>query len=257
MKNILSLIMLLYCACTFSQSANYEQELKDADAFVAADPSASSFYQRGYLEFRNNDFQKAMADFNKAIALDPESFESYYSRGNLKEKLEDFKGAIEDFSKCIGFNDESSKSYFSRGYVKSITGDLVGAIEDYSTCIRLNPKHKGAFLNRGISRKNQNQFREAILDYDEAIAIDPNFSDAYQNRAIAKALINDKTAIDDFNFLVDRNPSDGEVYYNRAAYLINNKIAGDFCADLKKASQYGYGGAVGVFAKNCNKNKKS
>jgi hypothetical protein len=58
MKNILSLIMLLYCACTFSQSANYEQELKDADAFVAADPSASSFYKRGYLEFRNNDFQK-------------------------------------------------------------------------------------------------------------------------------------------------------------------------------------------------------
>lgn len=130
---------------------------------------------------------------------------------------------------------------------------MLGAVEDYSACIRLNPKHKGAFLNRGITRKNQNQFREAILDYDQAIAIDPKFADAYQNRAIAKALINDRTAINDFNILIDMNPNDGEMYYNRGVYLINNKIAGDYCADLKKATLLGYGGAAGVVAKKCNK----
>lgn len=104
------MIAFFYSAFLFSQSANYAPELKDDDAFIAVDPSASSYYQRGYLEYKNNDFQKALVDFDKAIALDPESFESYYSRGNLKEKRNDLKGAAEDYSKCISLNANSSKS---------------------------------------------------------------------------------------------------------------------------------------------------
>ena len=39
-----------------------------------------------------------LADFNKAIELNPNYADAYYNRGNAKGNLKDYKGAIADFN---------------------------------------------------------------------------------------------------------------------------------------------------------------
>ncbi len=250
MKQLLSLLFFPI-AFSFAQAPDYAQRLRDADAFIKTDPSATSYYQRGYLEFSNNDFQKALADYDKAIALDPNNYEFYFSRGNLKEKLGDHQAAISDYTEAIARNDDSAKLFYSRAYSKSLAADLEGAITDYSECLKLNPKYKGAWLNRGIVFKNQTQLAKAIADYDKAILIDPDFSEAIQNRAIAKSLAADPTALEDFNRVVALNPNDGECYYNRGVYLLNTRQGGDYCPDLLRAMQLNFDAAHSVYSKNC------
>lgn len=43
------------------------------------------------------DYNGAIADYNKAIDLKPNDPEAYFNLGLAKDNLEDYKGAIKDF----------------------------------------------------------------------------------------------------------------------------------------------------------------
>lgn len=253
MKQILSFWLLLVSTWAYSQAASNSNSLEELNSLIRVEPSAENFYLRGYFHYNEKHYEKAMEDYTTSIRLDADNFKAYFSRGMLKDKMRDYIGAIDDYSICISLNNTSAKAFFNRGFSRSNTLDITGAIEDYSTCIELAPEHKAAFLNRGILRKNQNQFEKALLDYDHAIAIDSDFLDAVQSRAVLKALMNRKDAIQDFNTAIRIAPDDGETYYNRAVYIINNKIDQDYCADIRKALKLGFAPANSLFAKKCSK----
>lgn len=256
MKKIVFFSCILFCCFLYPQKNPSKKDLQELDSIIKIEPSADNYYLRGYLKYTAKDFKEALLDYNKSIELDDDNFKAFFSRGMLKDKLADFNGAILDYTKCITLNKESSKAYFNRGFSKSNISDIKGAIEDYSKCIALNPENKAAFLNRGILKKDQNFYDEALIDYDSAIAIDNDFLDAVQSRAILKALMNRKDAMQDFNAAIRIAPDDGESYYNRAVYIINNKIESDYCIDIKKAVQLGFTKANTLFTQKCSKYNK-
>jgi tetratricopeptide (TPR) repeat protein len=47
------------------------------------------------------DMDGALADFNKAIELNPSLAQPYYNRGNVKAENNDLNGAIADYTKTI------------------------------------------------------------------------------------------------------------------------------------------------------------
>lgn len=44
---------------------------------------------------------EAIADYSKAIRINPEGFLAYYNRGNAKIDAQDYEGAIKDFTEVI------------------------------------------------------------------------------------------------------------------------------------------------------------
>jgi tetratricopeptide (TPR) repeat protein len=64
------------------------------------------------------DFKGALADFNKAIAINPQNIYAYLSRGELRrEQLQDLQGAFADFSKVIALDSTVAIAYVSRAKV--------------------------------------------------------------------------------------------------------------------------------------------
>ena len=86
----LSLLALLF-ALTLPDVAFGEQTAKD-------------FFNRGKAEMGKGDWDGAIADFTKAIELNPKYAPSYVERGFAKEFKDDGGGAIIDFSKDVGLN---------------------------------------------------------------------------------------------------------------------------------------------------------
>ncbi|WP_298221140.1 hypothetical protein [Flavobacterium sp.] len=256
MKRVFSFLLIALSSFLYSQNIKNVGDIKEMDSIIRIEPNADNYYLRGYLKYTAKDYKSALIDYDKSIALDADNFKAFFSRGMLKDKLQDFNGAISDYTKCIALNGASSKAYFNRGYSKSYLSDVEGAIEDYSKCIELNSENKAAFLNRGILKKDQNLFEEALSDYDNAIAIDNDFLDAVQSRAVLKSLMNRKDAIQDFNAAIRIAPDDGESYYNRAVYMLNFKIDGDYCSDIKKAVRLGFTTANRLFIQKCSKYNK-
>ena len=59
-----------------------------------------AYYERGRVHLESNDFEEAIADFDKVISLDPQHSTAYFSRAQAKEELDDLEGAEKDYKKA-------------------------------------------------------------------------------------------------------------------------------------------------------------
>jgi len=102
------------------------------------------FYQQGLEKYEQEDYQLALAQFDRAIDIDPSHVDAYIHRGDVKDKLEDYQGAIADYNEAINIDSTHPKAYYRRGNVLRKAGDNWGAIADYNQAIRLNPNYTSA-----------------------------------------------------------------------------------------------------------------
>ena len=62
-----------------------------------------------------------------------------------KEERGDHYGAIADYTKAIEINPKKDSAYFNRGNAKTALKDYFGAISDYTKAIELDPNMKSAY----------------------------------------------------------------------------------------------------------------
>jgi tetratricopeptide (TPR) repeat protein len=72
---------------------------------MSLSPSSPYVTQRAFAKKAKHDLDGAIADFTKAIELNPTDPDTLYEwRGDAKLARNDFDGAIADFSQAIAFN---------------------------------------------------------------------------------------------------------------------------------------------------------
>ena len=76
--------------------------------------AAAKLFQRGKTRLEQQNYRGAIADFSKAIQLNPNQEDFYYERGLILGKLGDKKGAIRDFDDAILRNPHHAWSYLNR-----------------------------------------------------------------------------------------------------------------------------------------------
>ncbi len=164
---------------------------------------AYAYHAQGHLKGVIGHYRGAIADYDKAIKLNPKTRHTYYLRGNLKAALGKHKKAIADYDKAIQLNPEDFEAYKTRGAVKFSLGKPEQAILDYNKVIQLDPDNADAYNNRGMmrfrfgasefSRGNVDQARElyekAIEDYTQAIKLNPEDTEAYSNLGAVKSAL--------------------------------------------------------------------
>jgi tetratricopeptide (TPR) repeat protein len=145
--------------------------LAELNLALALDPSLlPALSQRADVYFNLKQFQQAISDYNRVLAIDTKDAGAYNDRGLAKMELRDVYGAISDFSEAIRLKKrvlQESSSHENRAdaYLKTQQWNL--AIRDLTTAISLK--------TGGISLlMNINQFRALYPEYkpasDEAIA---------------------------------------------------------------------------------------
>ena len=70
----------------------------------APQPTAGAFLDSGVNKCQLGDYRGAVADFNKAIELNPTNADAYISRGEARSHLNDYAGAIADDTKALELN---------------------------------------------------------------------------------------------------------------------------------------------------------
>ncbi len=131
----------------------------------------------------------------KRDAFNPKLASACNNRGVLKQyKLNDPQGALSDYNQAISLNPNFARAYYNRGNLKDDLNDLQGALADYNQAIFLNPKYANAYTNRGnLKATKLKDHRGALADFDQAIILNPNLAEAYVNRGVLKyADLNDR-----------------------------------------------------------------
>ncbi len=100
----------------------------------------STLVNRGILKLRAGRTDSAIADFDAAIARDPNQAEAYLNKGVALSKKDGWANALPLFTLAI--EKKTSKpalAYFGRGMAHEITGDVRSAYNDYKMASTLEP----------------------------------------------------------------------------------------------------------------------
>ena len=101
------------------------------------------------------------------------SAEDYFNRGVLQHIIGNDDRAIADYEEAIRLNPQYAAAYNNRGLVRQAQGDLKVALADYDEAIRLNPLAPEGYGNRGTARIAQGDFDGGLADYAEMIRTQP------------------------------------------------------------------------------------
>ncbi len=105
---------------------------------------AEAYYKRGLVRYEMREIEGAIADFTRAIEIDPNYFWAYFKRGVARIRKGDLDAAIADLTKVIELNPKLAEGYMGRGMARNRRGDVEGAIEDYEKFLKLAPNHPQA-----------------------------------------------------------------------------------------------------------------
>ena len=107
---------------------------------------------------------------------------TYTNRGILYLALERPAEALADFEAALAIEPEKGAIYVNRGNAWFMSGDLNMAIEDYLTAADLGIEQQHlVYLNLGIAYDRQRSYRMAEAAYEEALALSPQWPLAINN----------------------------------------------------------------------------
>lgn len=224
--------------CNPDNSDNPDVAINACNEEIAAGRSlAIAYYDRGLAWARKNETDKALADYNASLKINPDYQNAYISRGNalkLKNRPDD---AIADYDKAIKLDPpKAGLAFYNRGNSWRDKNENDKAIADYNQAISLMPQYVNAFVARGNIYKTLNDYDKAMADYDKALSINANSALAYYNRGVTwRKKSEPEKAIADYNQYIGLSPKDPDGYIARGNIYSDKKDYAGAIADYDRA----------------------
>jgi lipoprotein NlpI len=130
---------------------------------------APAFFNRANAYQARGDLDRALADYDVAIALNPQYANAFNNRGAIFLKKGDIDRAIADYDQAIRFDSKVWQAYQTRGALKLFFGALPEALADLTRASELTPANTTTALWLDIARQRSNQpsrLAEAVPQLD-------------------------------------------------------------------------------------------
>ncbi|MFM7449525.1 MAG: tetratricopeptide repeat protein [Leptolyngbyaceae cyanobacterium] len=243
----------------FSQSINPNQVMTESVEMQTSLRQANSLLQRGQ-------YDEAIAAYNKALQINPNSAEAYIQRGVAYHRKGDLSAARRDNDRAIELlqsaikgnggrstpqiNDKMASAYNNRSHVYFDLDNYQQAESDARQAITLKPQLLRAFTNLGNALYKQGRVNEAIQEYTRVIQqqpVDLNLlAGTYTNRGNVYQTLNQMDlALKDYNQALKIDPTYADAYFNRAIMLERQSNLTQAARDFEQAAAlYGKQGNV-------------
>jgi tetratricopeptide (TPR) repeat protein len=132
---------------------------------------ASAYYNRALARLEMGQYDRAIADFDESIRLDPTSAWTFLNRGNAWYGKGDLDRALADFDQAIRLDPKYALPYNNRAEVHKDRGDLHQAIDDYGRAIDLDRGYTAAYVGRGLAYEGLGEAARAREDFNSALSL--------------------------------------------------------------------------------------
>ncbi len=229
----------------YAAKGECNRAIADYNEAIRLDPKyVFAYNNRGDCYMRQGSNFRALEDYAKAIELDPTYSQAYKNRGEAYENLGQLDRALEAYNEAVRIDPKYSRAYFNRGDIFWKKGDFDRAISEYTESIRLEPKYADAFNRRGIAHLRKGEYERAITDQTEAIRFNPKHAKAFNDRCLAATIVGRalQQALADCNESLRLDGNDTDALASRGlTYLKLGQLADaivDYDAALKVAPNH-------------------
>jgi tetratricopeptide (TPR) repeat protein len=112
---------------------------------ITAKDRVATLVNRGTIEASFGDIDSSLADYNAALALNPNMADTYIDRGSALMRAARYEEARADFDKALSLGPTNTYiAYFDRGMALEKSGNLTAAYEDYKQAVALAPDYQPA-----------------------------------------------------------------------------------------------------------------
>jgi lipoprotein NlpI len=118
---------------------------------------AATYMNRGVEWRHKGEDDRAMADYDQSIQLDPNNAMTYNDRGNVWTDKGDYGRAIAEYDQAIRLNPNYAKAYNNRGVLHFAERDWAAAAADFARVHELNSKDAYAVLWQALAGMRQPQ----------------------------------------------------------------------------------------------------
>jgi tetratricopeptide (TPR) repeat protein len=188
-------------AAAYYYRAKHHEELGDPEAvqrdyeralelFTAETRASQSdpiaFYNRGGLLAHFHEYDRAIADFRQAAALNADWDKPYYRIGAIAFERGDYAAAITEFDRAAELDPEDPYNQSARCEARAAAGsDFEGAETACAQALNLAENDSSALVSRGYLRFMQGNVEAAYADFDAAATADAENLYAVYGRGVA------------------------------------------------------------------------
>lgn len=241
---------LFYRAKFYKQQKQYSKALKDLDVVIKSKPdyipaileraeiyklqnkevlafndytnainngtkNPEVYFWRSVYYYDNKDFNKSLADIDKAISLQNNVDRYHYQKAIILQSLGRKNLAITEYSKCISLNAEYQQAYERRAFLLQQNGDYAKAIDDNDFLIgHFHLREDSIPLNNGNMEIKLKDWTAADRYFMKATSINPKNDDALMGRAkVSIAKDKASSAVNYLKRVLRNNPKNAEAYF--------------------------------------------
>ena len=136
-------------------------------------------------------YDQAMRHFDRAIQIWPDYADAYLNRGLAEHGASHPTEALADYNRALALDAGLTRAYNARGQIYLEKGDVQKTIQDCSKSIQMSPS-VDAYYQRGEAYEKLGEHQKAIADFDAAIAESREAPFAYRARSVAKRNVGDR-----------------------------------------------------------------
>lgn len=121
--------ILLRIGIAYSQMDEANKAFQFTKQASSLDPSYTAFYQLGFIYAKKNEFEKSLEAFDRALAINPESYVIEFHKGYVYLAQKEYDKAIQSFRRVIALNPKFVHAHLSLGGAYLSKGDRPSALK--------------------------------------------------------------------------------------------------------------------------------
>lgn len=167
----------------------HARAVADFGRALRLDPqNALAFFERGSVHHNRGAYDSAVASYNAALAIQPDFDMALQRRADaLGYAEESWRQDIELLTRALARDQNNVELLNNRCWTRAVNNDdLDLALADCNAAIALNAQYGAVLDSRGLVHLKRRDFAAALADYEAALALEPGNGHYLYGRALAR-----------------------------------------------------------------------
>ena len=151
-----------------SNLSRFDEALVAINSAITLEPkNANHYLQQAVILSNSKRLEEAIVAYNRAIEISPRAA-FYNNRANLYKEQGEVQLALADYQKALEINPNNANAYNNRANLYQQQGEMELALADYQKALEINPNYANAYGGRGLLYQQMGNQPAAIADLKKA-----------------------------------------------------------------------------------------